>query len=91
MFVIDLIYFIIDWIFEYLNFLKCCEVYFDVVFNFYEFELFLIELMFDGGCIMVYVVVMVMWGGYWEDDLESFLFISCLKKMVDFFGVVSFC
>ncbi len=85
----DPTYLTTDRILEHPNFLKCREAYLDAVLNFYEFEPSLIELMLDGGRIMVYAVVMAMWGGYREDDPESLPSISRLKKTVDLFGVAS--
>ncbi len=78
-----------DRILEHPNFLTCREAYLDAVLNFYQFEPSLIELMLDGGRIMVYAVVMAMWGGYREDDPRSLPSISRLKKTVDLFGVAS--
>lgn len=85
----DPAYLTTDRILEHPNFLKCREAYLDAVVAFYEFEPSLIELMLDGGRIMVYAVVMAMWGGYREDDPESLPSISRLKRTVDLFGVAS--
>ena len=78
-----------DQILEHPNFLKGREAYINAVLEFYEFEPSLIELMLDGGRIMVYAVVMAMWGRYRGDDPESLPTISRLKKTVGLFNVAS--
>lgn len=85
----DPTYLTTDRILAHPNFPKCREAYLDAVLKFYEFEPSLIELMLDGGRIMVYAVVMAMWGSYRDDDPESLPSISRLKKTVDLFGVAS--
>ena len=78
-----------DQILEHSNFLRGREAYINAVLEFYEFEPSLIELMLDGGRIMVYAVVMAMWGRYREDDPESLPTISRLKRTVGLFDVAS--
>ncbi len=89
MHVTDPTYLSTDRILEHPNFLKCREAYLVAVLSFYEFERSLIELMLDGGRIMVYALVMAMWGSYREGDPETLPSMSRLKKAIDLFGVAS--
>jgi len=78
-----------DDILKHPNFSRGREAHIKAILDFYEFEPSLIELMLDGGRIMVYAVAMALWGGYHEDDPDSAPTISRLKKTVGLFDVAS--
>ena len=65
------------------------DMYIDAVLELYEAKPPLIELMLDGGRILVYGVIMALWGGYREEDRASWPTIRRLKQMVGLFGVAS--
>jgi len=71
------------------NFAHARDSYIDAVLDLYECKPPLIELMLDGGRIMVYAAVMALWGGYREEDPASVPTISRLKKTVGLFEVAS--
>lgn len=55
----------------------------------YETRPDLIELMLDGGRIMVYGIIMALWGGYREDEPATLPTIGRLKQIVAWFDVAS--
>jgi hypothetical protein len=59
------------------------------ILDLYEGRPSLIELMRDGGRIMVYGILMAHWGGYREDDPTSLPTISRLKQTIGWFEVAS--
>jgi hypothetical protein len=65
------------------------DAYIDAVLALYEAKPALLELMLDGGRILVYGIIMALWGGYREDDLRSWPTIGRLKQAVGWFGVAS--
>ncbi|TGD97422.1 hypothetical protein [Methylobacterium nonmethylotrophicum] len=65
------------------------DVYIDAVLELHEAKPSTMELMLDGGRILVYGIVMALWGGYREDDVASWPTISRLKETVGWFGVAS--
>jgi hypothetical protein len=78
-----------DAILDHPHFRTCRNAYIDAVLELYEFNPTLIELMRDGGRIIVYAVIMALWGGYLEEEMESLPTIGRLKKTVDLFEVAS--
>ena len=71
------------------NFSRARDAYIEAVLGLYEYKHALIELMLDGGRIMVYGTIMALWGGYREDQLETLPTISRLKQAIGMFGVAS--
>lgn len=65
------------------------DSYIDAVLGLYEYKPAMIELMLDGGRILVYGVVMALWGGYREEDRASWPTISRLKRKVGMFDLAS--
>jgi hypothetical protein len=65
------------------------DAYIDAVLALYEARPALIELMRDGGRIMVYGAIMALWGGYREADPATSPTISRLKRVVGWFDVAS--
>lgn len=63
--------------------------YINSVLALYEGRPKLIELMRDGGRIMVYGIIMALWGGYREDDPATLPTIGRLKQTIGWFGVAS--
>lgn len=71
------------------NFAAARDQHICAVLELYEFKPSLIELMLDGGRIMVYATVMALWGRYQEEDLTTLPTMSLLKKTVGLFEVAS--
>lgn len=65
------------------------DAYIDAVLALYEARPALIELMRDGGRIMVYGAIMALWGDYREADAATSPTISRLKRVVGWFDVAS--
>ncbi|KMO27402.1 hypothetical protein [Methylobacterium aquaticum] len=65
------------------------DVYIDAVLALYEAKPAMLELMLDGGRILVYGIVMALWGGYRDDEAATWPTISRLKRTVGLFGVAS--
>ncbi len=61
----------------------------DAVLALYERKPPMIELMLDGGRIMVYAAVMAMWGRHRADDAGSLPTVTRLKRTVGLFQVAS--
>lgn len=78
-----------DRILEHPKFSEGRDTYIDAVLELYEAKPSAIELMLDGGRIMVYGIIMALWGGYRTEDPASFPTISRLKQTVGWFGVAS--
>lgn len=71
------------------NFAEARDTYIRAILDLYEGRPALIELMRDGGRIMVYGIIMALWGGYREDEPKSLPTISRLKQTIGWFGVAS--
>jgi hypothetical protein len=78
-----------DRILDHPDFAKGRDTYIDAVLELYDGKPPLIELMLDGGRIMVYGIIMALWGGYREEDIATLPTISRLKQAVGLFGVAS--
>lgn len=78
-----------DRVLEHTSFASARDIYIDAVLALYETKQPLIELMLDGGRIMVYGIIMALWGGYREDDAATLPTISRLKQIIGWFNVAS--
>lgn len=65
------------------------DAYIDALLDLYETKPSTIELMLDGGRILVYGIIMALWGGHREEDGPSWPTMSRLKQTVGLFGVAS--
>ncbi|WP_148287937.1 hypothetical protein [Rhodopseudomonas sp. B29] len=83
------LYLTTDGILKHPNFCGARDIYIDAVLDLYENNLSSMELMLDGGRIMVYGIIMALWGGFREHDVSSYPTIGRLKQAVGWFGVAS--
>lgn len=78
-----------DRLLQHPDFARVRDIHVNAVLELYEFKPPLIELMLDGGRIMVYAAIMALWGGYREQEPATLPTITRLKRTVGLFGVAS--
>ena len=83
------IYLTTNGILEHPNFSNARDIYIDAVIGLYENNPSSMELMLDGGRIMVYGIIMALWGGFREHEVSSYPTIGRLKQAVGWFAVAS--
>lgn len=78
-----------DCLLQHPDFARSRDAHIEAILKLYETRPELIELMLDGGRIMVYGIIMALWGGYREDEISSLPTVGRLKQIVAWFDVAS--